>query len=58
VQASDDWRRVQEVVWEHLEAHRRRNVVPPEALRELAQQLELLKPPVADEASTSSVPIT
>ncbi|HEY5283110.1 MAG TPA: DUF3536 domain-containing protein [Polyangia bacterium] len=51
VQASDDWRRVQEVVWEHLEAHRRRNAVPPEALRELAQQLELLKPPIADEAS-------
>jgi hypothetical protein len=42
---------VQEVVWEHLEAHRRRNAVPPEALRELAQQLELLKPPIADEAS-------
>jgi hypothetical protein len=42
-QATDDWRRVQEIVWEHLEAKRRRREPPSEALRELAQRLELVK---------------
>jgi hypothetical protein len=44
VQATDDWRRVQEIVWEYLESHRRRRESPPEALRELALRLELVKP--------------
>ncbi len=50
VQATDDWRRVQEVVWEHLESLRRRRQPHPEALRELALRLELLKPVGADHA--------
>ena len=51
VQASDDWRRVQEIVWEHLEAKRRRRETPPEALRELARRLELVKPPGDEQAN-------
>jgi hypothetical protein len=47
-QASDDWRRVQEIVWEHLEVKRRRRESPSEALRELAQRLELIKPVSAE----------
>jgi alpha-amylase/alpha-mannosidase (GH57 family) len=43
-QASDDWRRVQEIVWENLESQRRQRVPQPAALRELAQRLELVKP--------------
>jgi hypothetical protein len=43
-QASDDWRRVQEIVWEHLEAKRRQREPPSEVLRELALRLELVKP--------------
>jgi alpha-amylase/alpha-mannosidase (GH57 family) len=43
-QATDDWRRVQEIVWEHLESQRRQHQAPPEGLRELALRLELLKP--------------
>jgi alpha-amylase/alpha-mannosidase (GH57 family) len=43
-QATDDWRRVQEIVWEHLESRRRQRETPPEGLRELALRLELLKP--------------
>jgi alpha-amylase/alpha-mannosidase (GH57 family) len=43
-QATDNWRRVQEIVWEHLESQRRQHIPQPEALRELAQQLELVKP--------------
>jgi hypothetical protein len=51
VQATDDWRRVQEIVWEHLESQRRRREPPPEALRELALRLELVKPASTDAAS-------
>ncbi len=51
VQATDDWRRVQEIVWEHLESLRRRRQARPEALQKLAQRLELLKPPGSDQAS-------
>jgi alpha-amylase/alpha-mannosidase (GH57 family) len=42
VQASDDWRRVQEVVWEHLERFRTRRAPLPRALRALAERLQLL----------------
>ena len=52
VQATDDWRRVQEIVWEHLESHRRRRQTPPEVLRELALRLELVKPASTEPAST------
>jgi alpha-amylase/alpha-mannosidase (GH57 family) len=48
VQATDDWRRVQEIVWEYLEALRRRREVRPEALHELALRLELIKPVSAE----------
>ena len=41
-QATDDWRRVQELVWEHLEALRRRRELPQRALRTLAERLQLL----------------
>jgi hypothetical protein len=44
VQATDDWRRVQEIVWEHLESLRRRREAPSEALHQLALRLELVKP--------------
>ena len=43
MQATDDWRRVQEMVWEHLEAHRRRNRPFPAALRALGERLQLLE---------------
>ncbi|MBN2575812.1 MAG: DUF3536 domain-containing protein [Deltaproteobacteria bacterium] len=43
VQATDDWRRVQEIVWEHLEALRRRERTFPAALRALAERLQLLE---------------
>jgi alpha-amylase/alpha-mannosidase (GH57 family) len=49
VQATDDWRRVQEIVWEHLEALRRRHQAQPEALQKLALRLELLEPAKAEE---------
>jgi hypothetical protein len=44
VQATDDWRHVQELVWEHLGALRRRRESPQKALRVLAERLSLLKP--------------
>jgi alpha-amylase/alpha-mannosidase (GH57 family) len=50
-QATDDWRRVQEIVWEHLEARRRRDETPPEPLNELALRLELVKPAAPDPAT-------
>jgi hypothetical protein len=43
MQATDDWRRVQELVWEHLESLRRRRELPPKPLRVLAERLSLLK---------------
>jgi hypothetical protein len=54
VQATDDWRRVQEIVWEHLEALRRRREAYPEALHQLALRLELVNPASAEPASNSS----
>ena len=45
VQASDDWRRVQEMAWEHLELLRRRREPMPKALRALAERLQLVKTP-------------
>jgi hypothetical protein len=43
VQASDDWRRVQEIVWENMERLRRRRNALPAALRALAERLRLLE---------------
>jgi len=48
VQATDDWRRVQEIVWEHMESQRRQREEQPEALGELALRLELVKPASAE----------
>ena len=48
VQATDDWRRVQEIVWEHMESQRRQRAAQPEALRDLALRLELVKPVSVD----------
>ena len=45
VQTTDDWRRVQETVWEHLEALRARGEKPPKPLRLLAERLALLAAP-------------
>ena len=45
VQTTDDWRRVQETVWEHLEALRARGAQPPKPLRILAERLALLAAP-------------
>jgi hypothetical protein len=42
---------VQEIVWEYLEAKRHQRELPPEALRELARRLELIKAPDDDQAS-------
>jgi len=53
VQTTDDWRRVQEIVWEHMESHRRRREHQPEGLRTLALRLELLKPTIPDTADTA-----
>jgi len=54
VQATDDWRRVQEIVWEHLESRRRKRESQPEALRELALRLELVKPASADPTASTA----
>ncbi len=43
VQSSDDWRRVQEIVWEHLESLRASRKPLPEALRVLAERLDLVE---------------
>jgi hypothetical protein len=42
VQATDDWRRVQEIVWEHMERLRLRRAPLTKALRTLAERLRLL----------------
>jgi alpha-amylase/alpha-mannosidase (GH57 family) len=49
VQATDSWRRVQEIVYEHLELLRHARAPMPKPLRTLAVRLDLLKPagPVA-----------
>jgi alpha-amylase/alpha-mannosidase (GH57 family) len=44
MQATDDWRRVQEIVWEHLAALQEQGKVAPKPLRALAERLELVKP--------------
>ena len=43
MQNTDDWRHVQETVWEQLEALRERGAEPPKPLRILAERLSLLK---------------
>jgi len=57
-QASDDWRRVQEIVWEYLEAKRQRRESQSEALRELALRLELVKPVSAEASAEVSAEAT
>ena len=47
MQATDDWRRVQEIVWEHLALLHRRGQAVPKPLRVLAERLELVKPEAA-----------
>jgi alpha-amylase/alpha-mannosidase (GH57 family) len=43
MQPTDDWRRVQEVVWEHMALLRKKGKALPKALRALAERLQLLK---------------
>jgi alpha-amylase/alpha-mannosidase (GH57 family) len=43
VQATDDWRRVQEIVWEHLESLRGLRKALPKDLRVLAERLDLVE---------------
>jgi alpha-amylase/alpha-mannosidase (GH57 family) len=43
VQANDDWRRVQEIVWEHLEALRSSSKALPQGLLDVARRLELVE---------------
>jgi hypothetical protein len=43
--ATDDWHHVQETVWEHLDALREKHMAVPQALHDLATQLELPTPP-------------
>ena len=53
MQATDDWRKVQEIVWEHL-ARLQKQVKPvPKALHTLAERLELVKPEVVEKAETA-----
>jgi alpha-amylase/alpha-mannosidase (GH57 family) len=44
MQSTDDWRRVQEVVWEHMALLRKQGKALPKALRALAERLQLLEP--------------
>ena len=43
VQSTDDWRRVEEIVWEHLESPRASRKTPPKSLRVLAERLDLIE---------------
>jgi hypothetical protein len=43
LQATDDWRRVQEIVWEHLSLLRSQGRAVPKTLHSLAERLELIK---------------
>jgi NAD-dependent SIR2 family protein deacetylase len=52
MQATDDWRRVQEIVWEHMEELRRQEKARPTALHTLAARLELAE---KDEGSKQPV---
>jgi alpha-amylase/alpha-mannosidase (GH57 family) len=49
MQPTDDWRRVQEIVWEHLALLREQGKPIPKALQALAERLEMLKAPDAKE---------
>jgi alpha-amylase/alpha-mannosidase (GH57 family) len=51
VQATDDWRRVQEIVYEHIELLRRTHQPQPKPLRLLAERLDLVKPAETTEAA-------
>jgi hypothetical protein len=52
--ATDDWRRAQEMVWEHLEAAQNRGKSMPKPLTLLAEQMDLLsKTPTVDSAANA-----
>ena len=53
-QATDDWRRVQEIVWEHLALLRKQDKAAPKALHTLAERLELIKPEAKEAAGTKT----
>jgi hypothetical protein len=53
MQTTDDWHRVQEIVWEHVALLRKHDKVMPKSLRALAQRLELVKPDVEEPAESS-----
>jgi hypothetical protein len=50
MQATDDWHRVQEIVWEHLALLRQQGKSVPKPLHVLAERLELVKPEVEAKA--------
>jgi alpha-amylase/alpha-mannosidase (GH57 family) len=54
MQATDDWRRVQEIVWEHLASLRRRGKSVPKTLRALAERLDLIKPALEKSLETDA----
>lgn len=53
-QSTDDWRRVQEIVWEHLEYLRRQKSATPKALRALAERLQLIKAPASEKTEVAT----
>jgi hypothetical protein len=48
MQVTDDWHRVQEIVWEHIALLRKQGKALPKALHVLAQRLELIKSDVEE----------
>jgi hypothetical protein len=54
MQATDDWRRVQEAVWEHLVLLRRQGKQVPKPLHTLAERLQLIKPEVDEEGGDAA----
>jgi alpha-amylase/alpha-mannosidase (GH57 family) len=53
MQATDDWRRVQEIVWEHLALLRKQDQPVPHALHALAERLDLIKPEAEEQEETA-----
>lgn len=53
MQITDDWHRVQEIVWEHIALLRKQGKALPKALHALAQRLELIKAQTEEPAAAA-----